>query len=199
MAASSTDICNLALGHLGEAPIVNLGDDDVAARACSLHYADTLDEILRSHRWNFAIKRDTLSSLTPAPAFGWTYRYQLPEECLRVVEFNGSDAGDWLSSTYVIEGRELLTNASSAQVIYVQRITDVSLFDPLFVKALAVKLAIVLSESMRGSTGKTTELLELYQSLVAPLARRIDANEGNRRKGTLPVNSAFVRARRAVV
>lgn len=195
MASSSTDICNLALGHLGEAPILAMSDDTAAARACSLHYRDTLDECLRAHRWNFAIARATLSELDDNPPFGWGHQFQLPEECLRVVEFNDSDEGDWITSPFAIEGRNLMTNDSVARVVFIKRIEDVSFFDSLFVKAFAVKLAVVLSESIRGSSSKGNELLEVYTALVAPLARRIDANEGRRRKGTLPLNSAFVRAR----
>jgi formylglycine-generating enzyme required for sulfatase activity len=37
------------------------------------------DEVLRSHRWNFAAKRAALTQGT-TPAFGWGYSYTLPTE-----------------------------------------------------------------------------------------------------------------------
>lgn len=197
MASSETDICNLALGHLGEAPIVSLNEDSTASRACSLHYAVTRDATLRAHRWNFAVARVALSELADAPAFGWTHQFPLPGDCLRVLEFNDSEEGDVIGSIFIIEGRTLLTNDDSARIVYVRRAKDVSLFDSLFVEALALRLAAILSETIRGTTGKTADLLNAYERMTGPLARRIDANEGRRRKGLLPMNSHAIRARGA--
>jgi hypothetical protein len=197
MANSEADICNLALAHLGEAPIVSLQDDSVAGRACFLHYAATRDAVLRSHRWNFAQARVVLSRLSAAPSFGWAYQFPLPADCLRVLEFNGSEAGDVVSDEYIIEGRNILTDDDAAEIVYIRKVTEVGLMDALFIQALAVALAISLSETIRGTTGKTAELTQAYERMTASLARRVDANEGRRRKGLLPMNSLFVRARGA--
>jgi hypothetical protein len=197
MASSATDICNIALGHLGEARITSLEEDTTSARACALHYDQVRDQVLRSHRWNFAQTRATLTVLADEPAFGWDYQFQLPADCLRVLEVNDSEAGDWISDTFLIEGRKILTNADEVNIVYVQRVTNVAAFDALFVDALAIKLAQVLSETIRGTTGKTAELAQMYDSRTAPLARRVDANEGRRRKGLLPFSSHAVRSRGA--
>lgn len=195
MASSPTDICNLALGHLGEQRITSLDADNATARACNLHYEATRDQLFRAHRWNFAQARATLTRLADAPLFGWSYQYQLPADCLRVLEVNDSELGDVITDEYIIEQGKILTNADAVNLVYVQRIEDVTQFDPLFVDALAVKLAVVLSETVRGTTGKTEALVTLYEKLTAPLARRVDANEGRRRKGLLSLNSLFVRER----
>jgi hypothetical protein len=197
MASSPTDICNLALAHLGESRIESLDEDNVASRACSMHYAFTRDEVLRSHRWNFAVKRAVLSRLEEDPPFGYAAQYELPADCLRVLEVNGSELGDVLCGPYVIEGRRLLTDAAAVNLLFIRRAADVSQFDALFAQALALKLAVALSETIRGTTGKTAELMAAYERTVAPLARRVDANEGRRRKGLLPLNSPFVRMRMA--
>jgi hypothetical protein len=195
MATSETEICNIALGHLGEAPITSLDEDSKAGRACKLHYELTRDEVLRSHRWNFAKDRETLSEIAEAPAFRWGHQFQLPADCLRVLEFNDSEIGDWISDQYEIEGRALLTDSDEARIVYIKREIDVSLYDSLFVQALALKLAIILSEQIRGTTSKTAELTQAFERLAGPLAKRVDANEGRRRKGTLPLNSGAIRAR----
>lgn len=197
MATSSTEICNIALGHLGEARITSVNEDTVASRACALHYETTRDEVLRSHRWNFAQARAVLSAIAETPAFGWSYQYQLPADCLRVLEVNGSEAGDVISSEFIVEGRRILTNADEVRLVYGKRVTNVSEYDALFVKVFALKLAIALTETIRGTTGKTAELMQAYERVVAPLARRVDANEGRRRKGQLPMNSMAIRARGA--
>jgi len=199
MVTSVTHICNLALGHLGEAPITSLEEDTRAGRACALHYGPVQAAVLRSHRWNFAETRAALSQLVEAPAFGWAHQYALPADCVRVLEINGRECGDWISDEYRIEGRVLLTNAAAVNLVYVRELADVGLFDPLFVEALALKLAAALSEPIRGTTGKTAELAAQYERVTAPLARRIDANEGQRRKGLLPQNSLWIQARGAGV
>lgn len=193
MVTSPTDICNLALGHLGEARITSLDEDSVSARACALHYDSVRDEVLRSHRWNFAQTRKVLAALEGGPPFGWALQYELPVDCLRVLEVNGSEAGDVLSSEYIIEGRQILTNAEEVRLVYTRQVRDVTDYDALFVRVFALKLAIVLSETIRGTTTKTAELTQLYERVTAPLARRIDANEGRRRKGMLPMNSLILR------
>lgn len=191
---TQVELCNVALAHLGEARIAAMGDDTVAARACALHYGPVRDEVLRSHRWNFAIGRATLTAAA-APPFGWAKAFALPADCLRALEINDNEVGDWISETWAIEGRQVLTNAEAVNLVYVKGLGDAALTDPLFAQAFALKLAAALSETIRGATGKTAELLQLYDARTAPLARRIDANEGRRRKGLLPMNSLFVRAR----
>lgn len=191
---TDVDICNLALAHLGEASITALNDGTERANACTLHYPNTRDEVLRSHRWNFALFRDTLAENT-APAFGWTKSYVLPEDCLRILEFNETDAGEVIGQEFAIEGGTLVTDADEANVVYVRREDDTTVYDPIFVKALALKLAVSLSETIRGTTEKTGELLASYERITAPLARRIDSNEGRRRRGMLPLNSSFIHAR----
>lgn len=261
------ELCNVALAHLGEARIAALTDDTAAARACALHYEPTRKEVLRSHRWNFAIARDILTpdwvgGITGAasnggliqitkpshglgsatrlaikdvggvsaatgswritstgvntftlddstfagaytsggqyaiiPLFGWGYKFALPEDCLRVLEVNDSEAGDWISDEWIVEGRELLSNADKIHLVFVEDIGNDALSDPLFAQAFGLKLAAALTESLRGATGKTAELLQQYEARTAPLARRVDANEGRRRKGMLPMSSPFVRSR----
>lgn len=196
MPSSVTEICNLALGHLAEAPITSVDEDTRPGRACALHYGPTLHAVLRSHRWNFAKDRVALSKLDAAPAFGWDNQFALPADFARALEVNGSEAGDLISEEWIIEGKLLLTNADTVNLVYVKLLDDVAQFDPLFVEALSLKLAAVLSEPIRGTTNKTAELLQQYEQKTAPLARRVDANEGRRRKGLLPMNSLFVRARR---
>lgn len=260
-------LCNLALGHLGEAVITDINASTTAARACLLNYGPTRDEVLRSHRWNFAIKRarltqsftaitgaaddgDGLIEVTKAshglttgtrillrdivgveagngqwlvtstgtdtftldgatfsgtyssggefviiPSFAWDFQYTLPTDCLRCLEVNDSEVGDWISDEWIIEGRKILTNADTVNLVYVRTIDVEEITDPLFAQAFAAKLAAVLSEVIRGSTGKTADLLATYQSIIAPQARRIDANEGRRRKGMLPFSSSFIRSR----
>src|SRR4051812_33923653 len=121
MAADEKTIFNFALAHLGQAMIMSLEDPSQEARFCKRFYTETRDEVMASHRWNFA-----MSSLSPArlggtAPFGWRYQYQLPAECLRVLDVGGFSNRE-RPGHYEVAGGVLLTNQSSPEVRCLKRI-----------------------------------------------------------------------------
>ena len=194
MAASETTICNLALGKLGARQVIALDEESVEARSCRLHYAETRDEVLRSHRWNFAIRREVLTQMATPPKFGMAFAYQLPTDCLRVFEVNGYNPGR-RRRPWDIEGQLLVTNAESAWVRYIARVTDCNQFDALFVDALAVKLASKIAMPITGSGAIAGGFLTEYEKLTGSKARRTDAFEGDPDRSPAWVNSDLVNAR----
>lgn len=194
MAVNETTIANLALGKIGSKRIASLDDASPEARACKLHYPHVRDEVLRSHRWNFATKRATLTALAAAPLFGWDVQYQLPSDCLRVLQLNRYGESDQ-SSVWEVEGGKLLTNETEAQVKYIARITDGVLFDSIFVSALTVKLASVIAKPLAGSSSMSEDLISEYERITGPKARRADAFEGRPQRKPAWVESDLVRAR----
>lgn len=62
--ANKIDICNEALDKLGVETITSFSDDSKQARHCSRRYDRLRKKLLRSHWWNFAIKREILVSET---------------------------------------------------------------------------------------------------------------------------------------
>ena len=70
MAQSEVDIANRALIRLGLQPIdgtatsfstlIAAGDKKQSLALLNIHFGDWLNEVLRSHPWNFAVKRQTL-------------------------------------------------------------------------------------------------------------------------------------------
>lgn len=173
---TETDIANRALSLLGEAAIPSIEGNSPAARTIRLHFAATRDSLLRSHRWNFARKRAALSRLSEAPAFGYAYAYQLPDDCLRVLSLNEGDSSD-LGDDFELEGDQLLTDAEAAKIVYVRRVTDATKFDALFVEAFVLKLAIACCLEITQSTTKKGDLLGELQRLSLPEAVETDANE----------------------
>jgi hypothetical protein len=194
MAASETTICNLALAKLGARTIMSLDDQSPEARSCKLHYAETRDEVLRHHRWNFAIARDDLSQLPDVPISGYSFQYQLPTDCLRMLELNGFDQqsrpGYW-----EVEGKRLLTNDETATIKYIRRVTDCNLFDAIFVDALAIKIAAKLCKPLTGSITMAEQFLTEYEKLTGGRARRVDAFEKNKSPRPAWVDSALVFSR----
>lgn len=64
MASSQLDICNRALQKIGGTGLTDLNGTDVYTTALNRVYTDALEYELRTHNWNFAIRRTTLSAPT---------------------------------------------------------------------------------------------------------------------------------------
>jgi hypothetical protein len=174
--ADETSICNLALAKLGVSPIMALTDDSKQAQFCSRFYAQTRDEVLQSHRWNFSMKREVLNRLATPPLFGWQYAYQLPADCLRVIQLNGYEPKDRYG-LFSVERGQLLTDDEVAEIRYIARVEDGSFYHPLFVHALATMLASRLAGPLTGSRNVPQELLQEYEAITGPRAKLADAFE----------------------
>jgi len=192
--ADETSIANLALAKLGISPIMALTDDSKQAQFANRFYAQTLDEVLSSHRWNFAMRRSTLNQLATSPSFEWGFAYQVPVDCLRVVQLNGYEQNEQ-QGEFAIEGNQLFTDAEQAQVRYIARVTDGSLYPALFSQAVATMLASRLAGPLTGSRELPSALLEEYEGLTGPKARMADVFEENRRLKPAWVDSALIKAR----
>ena len=131
MATSVVQIVNNALIKIGASAILTLTENSEAARAANLIYEQIRDACIRDHVWNFAIRRVELAQNSTAPAFEFSYQYNLPSDCLRVLRME--DMGMY----YKIEGGKLLTDEGTAKILYLARVEDVNLFDSLFGEGLA--------------------------------------------------------------
>lgn len=168
--ASQVGIANLALGHIGEPPITNFDEGTVAATTVSVFFGQTVDETLRDHPWNFAVKRQQLARLGSAPAFGWLYQYQLPSDFLRSLQVNEN------KTPHQIEGRVIVTDNTLCQLRYISRVEDTTIFDPMFVSALAARLAYNISMPITQSEAIKAQMWQLYLQKIS-MARDVDAQE----------------------
>jgi hypothetical protein len=78
---------------------------------------------------------------------------------------------------YSTQGRVLLTDESSAKILYVARITDTTQFDALFVDVLTAKLAVDLTYPITNSSALQDKMQKLYELKLSD-ARSIDGQEG---------------------
>lgn len=79
--AAEVDICNMALGHLGDDSVVaaiNPPDGSVQAAHCSRLYPAARDELLEMHTWRFNTQRATLALSPVSPPTGWAFCYAAP-------------------------------------------------------------------------------------------------------------------------
>lgn len=180
MAASSTEIANLALSHVGVAvEVQNVDTESTAeARAVRAFYEQARDEVLRAFPWPFAtviaalqlVTDYTAEITTTYPEYGYAYRY--PADCLRLLKIR-SGAGQWIgvgplqwvttTNTLAYLGQrvrtKIISDAAGALILadqttpyaeYVQRVTDVSRFAPDFVSALSFYLAALIAPRVTG-------------------------------------------------
>jgi hypothetical protein len=167
---NATDICNMALGMIGQNLITALDDGTHTANQCRLFFEPARDACLRDHKWNFALKRKALAQTT-APAADWSYAYQLPPECLRVVELNGDPELAW-----AVEGRTLATDEPAAAILFIAKADDANAWDALFVDSLTTLLASKLALAVAHDASYSLELLKIYNLRYSD-AKAVDGQE----------------------
>ncbi len=168
---SMVSVCNRALSKIGdEITILSMDDPSKQARYCKALYAETRDMVLRSYPWRFALKRYQLAPAAEKPLFGFERRFILPVDCLRVWKHEGGEP-------YQVEGNAVLCNESIFRFIGISRIEDSGLFDPMFVEALALKLASELAVPLAASSSMKESLFKEYLDFVQA-ARTASAMEG---------------------
>lgn len=174
-----TDLANYALAHLGESAISTIDDPaSKAARVCRKFILPSIDEVLRSHRWNCATKRVALSASASPPVHGYRKAYALPADFVRLLEVNGEQ---WTGSEefFEIEDGFLLGDFSAAEIRYIARI-EVARFDALLTEAIALKLATKVAVPLTANLNLQGQCAALYDRAVSR-ARQVDAIEtGNR-------------------
>lgn len=171
MAITEVSICNSALGKLGSERISSLSEDSKIARACNERFSHVRDIVLYEHPWNFALVRVALSRRVDTPAFGFTYHFDLPSDCLRIID---TDLG---KVPYTIEGRRLLTDASEVNALYIKRVTSAYMFTPSFAEAVALRLGADIAYLITQETAREQSLLAQYAEHLRS-CRSFDAQEG---------------------
>lgn len=174
--ADKTGIVNVALRRAGESRINNLDTDtSKEARAARDLYEEARDDLLRSHPWNFALKRKKLAQLATAPVFGWDYGYGVPADWLRTVSVHPYDGFDDTNCEYRMETQDiagtptrvLLAHSNQIYLRYVAQIANVSLMTPDFREALAMRLARDLSVALEKSSSAYEMLNKQYKDALS--------------------------------
>lgn len=169
---SLTDLANDALGQIGQSFITAIDDGSTTANLCNRFLSDLRDAVLRDHTWKFARKRVVLAQNAAPPVSGWALAFTLPDDCIRVIRLGLSDDTRWS-----VEGKNLVTDESSATILYIARITDPSLWDAAFYQALSTRLASKLAMPLAHNGKMAADLFGLYASMIAD-AKAIDSQEG---------------------
>ena len=174
MATSDVDVCNAALGKLGQDIVIAaLSEQTKHARAFNRVYERVRDYVLADFPWPFAIKADALS-LDAQAVLGWTYRYSYPSDCLdalavctedgvrmaRAAVVGGcNDRSAGMDARYDFEvqhgdqGTCIVTDLENAYLIYTSIVEDVGRYSPHFIEALSCRLAIEVAPVIAAEVG----------------------------------------------
>jgi hypothetical protein len=156
--ATSTEICNLALGHLAVGKeISNLETDQTPqAIACRRFYETALKKTLRSFAWPFATVYEPLALVEENPTEEWDYSYRYPTNCLFLRRVLSGTRNDTRQSRipYKVgkdsQGRLIYTDKDEAEIEYTQYTEDNTLYPDDFVLALSFCIAMYVAPSVTG-------------------------------------------------
>lgn len=174
MAASNVAIANLALTKLGDLRILNLTDNTKPAREVNAVFDMARDYLQRRFSWRFCIKRANLAADSGTPLWDWSYQYQIPTDCLRILQvgqwYPTPDLSDLISTggqEYVLEGKYILSNqAGPLKLRYLSRVTDPVQFDTAFDMAFSAYLAYLVAEPLTASAEQKQMAYQDYRNAV---------------------------------
>ncbi len=175
---TETDICNLALDILKEAPITSIEDQRPIAMWCKRNFAVSRDSLLSRADWNFALKRASIAADSDKPAFGWSKSFTLPPDCLRLIPLTTCGRYEGTPIPHEVEDGKVLTNyGGPLKVRYVARVEDYNRYPPIFIEALAGYIAMKCAHWLTGKQGYQ----QIAQGLFSEAMRNawlVDAIEG---------------------
>lgn len=208
--ASKVQIWNLALGHLGQAPVSSDSEQTVQALALSRIWDIARQDAFSAHPWSFAIVVASLTELANfTPPDNWLYGYQYPTLARRVWKvYNPEGMGAYLAPVnnppiyplpdlkkYLKTGdefrvlydptlntRAIVTNVEDALCEYTHDISDTTIYEPMFVQYLGYLLASMVAMSLTGDPNMAINMGKLAGNQLAEAKRLSKAEQ---QSGTL--------------
>lgn len=177
---SSTNICNLALSYLSQAPISDISEPETSTEEeCARWYDTTRRDLLRRGSWNFAKKRVVLTPNDTTPAFTYDTAYNLPADFLRLLRIEDQDDTvlvDFLDVNsprfYVVEDNQILINTEffvftgeNLNLVYIRDFENVLKMDASFIKLFAIELALNMSYRFISDNASIQRILTLKETI----------------------------------
>jgi hypothetical protein len=189
---TSTEIANMALGHLGTSRIADFEENSPAAENVRRFWTVCRRTALREWDWNFATARLALSAVANPPA-GVAKAYTLPGDYLRLIELNGVAAGTGLA-TFEVERGLLITNEDPVVIKYIRDEETASLWDDSFAVFLSYRLAAAIAPSLSAQPS-LAEAMQASAANALNIAKGLDAVEAMPRVLRGPKTSGYYLSR----
>ena len=175
--SSELEIANMALRYVGDKPITQTQYDTPSnerSRLVSEFFDVARRGVLELGSWSVATKSVEIAAEDPgAPAFGFENEFLVPADLLRLVTVQ--DAGR--DAAYMIEGGSIHANlGATISIRYIFDQTNVTVFKPMLVTAIAYSLAADIAEALTQSSTKRNEMIAGMMQWIAE-AKVKDANQ----------------------
>ena len=99
------------------------------------------------------------------------FKYMKPSNCLRLLRVLDYD------SNYKVEGRKILSNASTMKILYISRVTDPNEYDELLRETLSAALGADIAYAVTSNNTTSQNMILSYQEKLRD-ARFVDSTEG---------------------
>jgi hypothetical protein len=201
---STTMICNMALAELPFARISSINDATAQANECLLQYSSCWAELLEMSDWGFARTRLALTLLEDNDREGeWLYAYSLPSDMATVVRLLPPSTGspsvivelmigqtlawpayahDSPGVPYDYAGATLYSNVADAVLEYVAAEPGFNSVSALFVRALALLLAMNIAVPLTKDRAVKQALMQEFE-MAKDRAIATNANRRPQRYG----------------
>lgn len=129
---SKVDLCNMAVGRLGNFSSVNNIDtpsSDIEI-TCALWYDISRQTFLKMTMPNFALARKRVSKVVETPPYPFKHSYEYPSDCLKVL---GIGAVEDKRNDYTVESNQIYTDVDYTDGLplrYIKDIKDVNKMSP---------------------------------------------------------------------
>jgi hypothetical protein len=201
MAASDTEICNIALSHLGVGKeIANLETENSnEANACRRFFDTARDATLRDFPWPFATKFADLSLVEETPNDEWAYSYRYPSDCVRlrrVLSGNRTDTPDTREPYKIAQdasGLVIFCDKEDAEIEYTVREEDPILYPMDFVVAFSYRLAAMIAP--RVTSGDRYKLGPAAMQAYLIEISKAESSSLNEEQADKHPDSEFIRTR----
>ena len=192
----SVEVCNMALAHLGQAPMVqsvNPPDNSWYAGMCVSLWPLAVDSLLELHPWGFTTRTAELARIVEQRP-GWAFCYVPPADSVRLwAVSSAADCAaptDWELQAGIpnVTPQIICTNTAQAFARYTINNTVPQIMPPLFKTALSYHLAALLAGPViKGEAGMNVAKAMLqFAQMHAQRAAASDANQQRTTREHIP-------------
>lgn len=158
MSLSKSEICNMAIAHLGIGKLIVDVDTDRSAesRACLRFYDVAARATMRDADWPFTTKFVDLNLVEEDPTDEWGYSYTVPPDCVKArripsgVRNAGADEKVAFRIAYGDSGQVIYTDQPDATLEYTAVADEEARWSADFSLAVSFRLASLIAPHVTG-------------------------------------------------
>lgn len=182
--ATKLQIYNKALQLLGTTKITSTSEAVAQRYEMDTAWGTCVLDVFAAGFWNFATETVTLAN-SGSPISGYAYRYALPSDTLRIVAVS-TNVRFSVEADYRVEGSYIYGQASTLYMRHVSSTladdSSVADWPPMFVEALAARLAAEAAYKLIASPAKSDAMWGLYERRLADGLARDTLNQARQHR-----------------